>query len=106
MTPLTRLPSRTDLQTALPADLEALVKCGHLVAVTDGVYRRAPRTTPPTTPTPRETHDLHVNVITSAVLHRATAAAIAAHHAARAVLDRVGTGVGTGTCTPHRRRRP
>ena len=39
-----RLPSRHDLQPApLPADLEALVRSGHLTEVEPGCYRRAPR---------------------------------------------------------------
>jgi len=86
-----RLPSRHELQPAsLPADLEALVRSGHLTEVEPGRYRRAPRrpTAPPATPTPREQYDRHADCIAAAVLDRAADAALAAHVAARALLDR------------------
>jgi len=84
----TRMPSRRSLRPALPVDVQALVKAGHLVPVSDGVYRRAPHPTAATTPTPRQQHDHHVDCIVAAVLDRAADAALAAHVAARALLDR------------------
>ncbi len=85
----TRMPSRRSLQPALAADVHALAAAGHLAAVTDGVYRRAHHPAD-TTPTARQTHDRHVNAIATAVLARATDAALDAHRAARTLLDRVG----------------
>jgi len=90
--PDTMMPSRDHLQPRLPADLGALVRCGHLVAVSDGVYRRGPWTTAPPSPTPREQYDGHIDSIAAAVLDRALDRALDAHRAARAVLtpDRTG----------------
>jgi len=81
-----RMPPRTDLQIALPDDVQALVRSGHLVAVTDGVYRRAPHTMAPATPTVRELHDHCISRITDALHAGDTATARAFHTAARAVL--------------------
>jgi len=65
------IPSRHELQPApLPADLEALVRSGHLTEVEPGRYRRAPRhpIAPPATQTPRQQHDAHVDRLAAAVL--------------------------------------
>jgi len=86
-----RLPSRHELQPAsLPADLEALVRSGHLTEVEPGRYRRGPRrpVAPLTAPTPRQQYDRHADCIAAAVLDRAADTALAAHVAARALLDR------------------
>ncbi len=84
------MPSRDHLQPRLPADLGALVRCGHLVAIAPNLYRRAPRTrTPaPITLTVREQLDHHIDRIVRA-LHAGDAPAARRHHAAaRALLTR------------------
>ncbi len=85
-----QMPSRRSLQPPLPADVHALVAAGTLTAVAPNVCRRAVRTriTAPATPTPRQQYDRHADCIAAAVLDRAADAALAAHVAARALLDR------------------
>ena len=82
-----RLPLRHELQqpAPLPADLEALVRSGHLTKVEPGCYRRAPRRpiAPPATPTRRQQRDGHVDRIVRAVLAGDGPTARAVHAVAR-----------------------
>jgi len=83
----TRLPTRRALQPPPPADVQALVRSGQLVAVTGGVYRRAPHTMAPATPTVRELHDHCISRIIDALHAGDTDTARLFHRAARLVHD-------------------
>ncbi len=80
----TRMPSRRSLQPALPVDVQALVRCGHLIEVEPGCFRRATRTTD-TAPSARELIDHCTDRIGAALLIGDAPTARLYHHAARAV---------------------
>jgi len=93
-TPPSRLPTRSELQPQLPHDVEALVRAGHLLEVSPGQYRRAPRRTPDTAPTVRALLDHCTNRIAVALLDSDAPTARTFHHAARLLHASVGAGDG------------
>jgi len=93
-TPPSRLPTRSELQPQLPHDVEALVRAGHLLEVSPGQYRRAPRRTPDTAPTVRALLDHCTNRIAVALLDGDAPTARTFHHAARLLHASVGAGAG------------